>query len=117
MPKIESFQQRLVRLRKARGFTQEELADMTGFSRRMIAHYETRIKDIPPSKALTLAKILQISMDELLGHKSLPKLDVFKNRKLLRKMKLVDQLPRREQKKVMDYINDIAAKYDSTKHS
>lgn len=46
-----TFGQRLAQLRKARGFTQQELADETGLSRRMLAYYE-RQSQHPPTTHL-----------------------------------------------------------------
>ena len=46
-----SFGHRLATLRKAAGFTQQELADEIGASRRMIAYYEAE-SDHPPANLL-----------------------------------------------------------------
>jgi transcriptional regulator with XRE-family HTH domain len=112
--KLEPFSQRLTRLRKARGFTQLELARITGISRRAIAHYETVGKAPRPDPVIRLAKGLGVSIDELLGFKTTQAQGIIQNRQLIRKMKLLDQLPKKEQKKVIDYINDLAAKYNKT---
>jgi len=63
----ETVDQRLARLRRTAGLTQQQLADKTGISRRMIAHYETQAT-APPAQALPLlAKALGVSVDEILG--------------------------------------------------
>ena len=63
----ESVDQRLARLRRTAGLTQQQLSDKTGISRRMIAHYETQAAT-PPAQALPLlAKALGVTVDEILG--------------------------------------------------
>jgi transcriptional regulator with XRE-family HTH domain len=103
--RIDEFAQRLAQLRKTRGLSQTELANVTKISRRMIAHYETRVKDIPPKKAIVLAKTLGVSVDQLLGTTPIKESVFIRNRRLAKKMKTVDDLPRSEQKKVMEYID------------
>ena len=115
MQKRESFQERLVRLRKLKGFTQQELADATGISRRAIAHYETQGKEIPPQSAIVLAKALNVSVDELFGHKSSPKQDTISNRKLFKKMQAVEKLPKHAQKTVINIIEGLEAKHSHHK--
>jgi transcriptional regulator with XRE-family HTH domain len=65
--RTETFGQRLARLRRTAGLTQQQIADRTGVSRRMIAHYETRAARPPPHVLPKLAKALGVSVDELLG--------------------------------------------------
>jgi transcriptional regulator with XRE-family HTH domain len=72
MPKYTSsegggFAARLARLRKAAGFTQAQLADEIGISRRRIAYYEAE-SDHPPAGLLPkLAHALNTPVEELLG--------------------------------------------------
>lgn len=115
MPKKESFQERLVRLRKTKGLTQQELSGMTGISRRAIAHYETVGKDMPPDSAILIAKALNISVDELFGFKHVPKQESIKSRKLFKKFKAVEELPRHAQDAVVQMIEGMEAKHASHK--
>lgn len=59
--------ERLIQERKARGFTQEELAVQIGVSRQAVSKWETgdALPDIP--KLMALADALKISMDALCG--------------------------------------------------
>lgn len=64
---IASFGKRLAMLRKAAGYTQQELAGAVNVTRRMIAYYEIET-DYPPATLLPgLARTLRLSVDELLG--------------------------------------------------
>jgi len=67
-PEAEGFGARLAQLRKAAGYTQEQLATELGISRRRVAYYEAE-SDHPPASLLTdLARVLNTSTDELLGN-------------------------------------------------
>jgi transcriptional regulator with XRE-family HTH domain len=61
------FGRRLAALRKAAGFTQQQLADEIGISRRRIAYYESE-SDHPPANLLAdLARVLNLTADQLLA--------------------------------------------------
>jgi transcriptional regulator with XRE-family HTH domain len=66
-PHATSFGQRLTALRKAAGYTQQNLADEVGVSRRMIAYYEGQSEHPPTTLLPALAQALHASTDELLG--------------------------------------------------
>lgn len=66
LPQGQGFGPRLAALRKAAGFTQHQLADELGISRRRIAYYESE-SDHPPANLLAdLARALNVSTDQLL---------------------------------------------------
>jgi transcriptional regulator with XRE-family HTH domain len=73
MPKSKSdasvvgFGERLAQLRKAAGFTQQELANEVGVSRRMIAYYEGQTEHPPTTLLPAIARALKLSTDALLG--------------------------------------------------
>lgn len=103
------FAQRLSSLRKSRGLTQEELAQSSGVSRRVIAHYETNIKAPTADVALRLAKTLDISLTQLMGQRpisSKPGID----RTILRKAKLLEKLTVEDKKTVIRMIDSLTKK-------
>lgn len=59
------FAKNLKRLRKKRGLSQYDLADLTGISRRMIGHFETKAVQPPLDKIELIAKALKVKMSEL----------------------------------------------------
>ena len=62
-----AFGKRLFALRKTRGLTQVQLAEALGTTQRVISYYETEA-ELPPSTAIIpLARVLEVSTDELLG--------------------------------------------------
>ena len=56
----------LAALRKAAGFTQHQLADELGISRRRIAYYESESEHPPANLLADLARVLNLSTDQLL---------------------------------------------------
>jgi transcriptional regulator with XRE-family HTH domain len=94
----ESIGCRLARLRKERGFTQVELAEKTGFIQAVISDYE-RDKLRPYADVVArLASVLGISTDELLGITPASKTNnAAKYRRFLRRLELIDRLPKRDQ--------------------
>jgi|CXWL01.1.fsa_nt_gi transcriptional regulator with XRE-family HTH domain len=63
----EGFGPRLAALRKTAGYTQQQLADEIGASRRVIAYYEAESEHPPANLLVDLARVLNVSVDELLG--------------------------------------------------
>lgn len=102
------FGARLRDLRKARGFTQAELAEAIGSSQRMIAYYETQGGTPAAPLLLKLARALLVNADEILGLKrerkradSTPPQDL----RLWRKLKRVERLPAAQRKTVVQLID------------
>ena len=106
-PKSE-FGKRLAAYRKAKGLTQTELGKLVGVSYRVIAYYEGETQYPPTRHIVPLAKALGITTDELLGLKA-SDFD-FDPRKaaLWRKLKIVESLPKTDQKAVLHYIKMIS---------
>jgi transcriptional regulator with XRE-family HTH domain len=102
-----AFGKRLAQLRKDAGFTQQELADEIGATRRMIAYYETE-SDYPPTNMLAgLASTLQASTDQLLG--LTPRKTNTKTKqpdsRLLRRMQQIEKLSAPKKRQVMQVID------------
>jgi len=86
------FGARLAKLRKHVGFTQLELANEIGVSRRMIAYYENETRH-PPSTLLTsLAEALGVSTDELLGVESMREQQKEPSSRLMRRLQQTGNL-------------------------
>lgn len=66
-PQTQGFGLRLAELRKSAGYTQQELADEIGASRRQIAYYEGESEHPPANLLIDLARALNVSTDALLG--------------------------------------------------
>lgn len=115
-PRPQPFGQRLAALRRAAGLTQQQLADKTGISRRMIAHYETQPSNPPSAVILKLARAVAATTDELLGVQRsarLPRsaqaprstLDV----RLWRKLQKITELPEEKRRALLQVIDGFLA--------
>jgi transcriptional regulator with XRE-family HTH domain len=106
-----SFGERLQAIRKARGWTQVQLAEVAGTTQRAISYYETEAGFPPAPAVIDLAGALRISTDELLGVKS-PKVerihDASDARRTWKRFQMVASLPERDQKAVIRLINSLA---------
>ena len=98
------FAQRLVNIRSAKGLTQMELARMTRLSPRVIALYETRIRQPNMEVVLRLTKALQSSADDLLGHRPLMTGKTI-SPKVIKRAKLIEHLSATQKKVVLDLID------------
>lgn len=101
----------LAELRKNKGFTQVAFADAIGVSQRMVAYYERHGKRPPLEKLHSIAKVLGISADELLGIKPVKKQPgAPKDAYLQRKLQQVTQLPKDDQRVIVTMIDALTAK-------
>lgn len=66
--KLSTFSKNLKRLRKERGLSQYDLADMTGISQRMIGHYETHAVEPPLEKLKIIADALNVKISDLINN-------------------------------------------------
>lgn len=96
---------RLSALRKERGYTQTELAEMVGIIQPLISDYERGRLRPHPGILVKLTKALQISADEILGIKQKPIKTAPVNRRFLRRLEAVDQLPKRDQEALLRTID------------
>lgn len=65
-----TFEERLVQLRKARGMSQEELAEKVGVSRQAVSKWETGDAQPDYVKLMALADALEVSLDDLCGRQT-----------------------------------------------
>jgi transcriptional regulator with XRE-family HTH domain len=98
------FGRQLAALRKAAGYTQQQLADEIGVSRRQIAYYESESPHPPANLLVDLAHALGVTTDELLGlkpKKTTPKL----GSRLERRLRQVEQLGPRSRKQILQVLD------------
>jgi transcriptional regulator with XRE-family HTH domain len=107
----EGFAARLTRLRKAAGFTQAQLADELGISRRRIAYYESESDHPPASLLQDLARALNTTLDELLGSqpaKRKPRAASLSPR-LERRLKQIERLSPKPKQQLLSIIDTFIA--------
>jgi transcriptional regulator with XRE-family HTH domain len=106
------FGERLAALRKARGLTQTQLAELIHSSQRAISRYETVADRAPAPVLAALAKALRVTTDELLGIKPLRSApangeDGPEARRLWRKFRQVMDLPEKDRRAVIRLVNSL----------
>ena len=105
-----AFGKRLFALRKTRGLTQVQLAEALGTTQRVISYYETEA-ELPPSTAIIpLARVLEVSTDELLGLKPTEPNgnSSIQKQRLWKRFQKMDVLPTKDQRAVIRLINSLA---------
>ena len=106
----ESTGQRIRRLRRAKGLSQETLGQRVGLSQRMMAYYEIQ-GGIPSADLLRkLADALGVSTDMLLGRASEPHRAAppTSNLRLLKRLMRVEELPSHDRKMILKLIDTMA---------
>jgi transcriptional regulator with XRE-family HTH domain len=106
---MSDFGKRLKELRKSRGLTQVALAQISSISRRAIAHYETQVIKTPIDKINILADVLNVSVDELLG-KSKSKSRKGVPFKIMKHVRIIEQLPAKDQHAIFQLVKSLAEK-------
>ena len=106
-----SFAERLSEVRKKRGFSQEELAELLGTKGPAIGRYERGVAKPTIEVAGKLAKILGVSLDYLVGNTD-QELDANALKRILEVQKLPDDI-----KEKVYYFIDISVKDFKTRQA
>lgn len=99
------FGQRLATLRKAAGFTQQQLADEISATRRMIAYYEAESNHPPANLLADIAGALGVSTDTLLGLQAEQPEEPKTGNRLERRLKQIDKLAPRARRQLTQLID------------
>lgn len=102
---LAGFGTRLAALRQAKGLTQAELGDAVGVSNRVIAYYEADGAQPPGAMLVDLARALGVSTDELLGVKPVREQVSPKTRRLLKRLRRIEELPAADQRAVLRLLD------------
>lgn len=107
--------ERLLQLRIEAGLSQKELADLIGETQQNIAYWEQADKPPRADTLPRLAKVLGISVEDLLNaDDALPKRSGPKG-KLQALFEEASELPRSQQEKLMDFIVAFVSHYHQSK--
>ncbi|MCD6122959.1 MAG: helix-turn-helix transcriptional regulator [Spirochaetales bacterium] len=107
----EVFSKNLSRIRKLKGYSQRELAKITGISYRMINHYENNPTSVPINKIKILADALNTKIaaffDDTVNDNSLDALDV----RWIKKINEIRELPEEDRKEINRHISSLVEKH------
>lgn len=98
---------RVAELRKAQSITQLQVAEALSVSQQTINSYEVGRRRIPVSALPALAKLLSVSIDELLGEGTTAAKKRGPMSKLQRQIERVNTLPRSKQRFVSEMIDTV----------
>lgn len=96
---------RLTEARNATGMTQTELATRLSVSQQMIDYYERRAKNPTSEFIRKVAKALNVSVDQLLGHEVKGARKPGPPSDLEQRLSAVRRLPRDKQKLVLQFLD------------
>jgi transcriptional regulator with XRE-family HTH domain len=111
----ETLGQRIARLRKERGYTQVELADRMGLVQGLVSDYEREKLRPHAEMVVRFAIALEVTTDELLGLKKIRTNGTISNRRLLRRLKQIEQLPKKSQDTILQTIDFALKAQDNRK--
>ena len=98
--------ERLRRLREARDITQVELAKRLGVTQSNVSEMERGIRTVTSHFAVKLAKVLRVSIDEILvGSNGTAEKTPLSSVKLLRRVQKIEKLPEARQRVVLKFID------------
>ncbi len=116
-PVFQGFGDRLAQLRKSAGYTQQQLADEIGASRRQVAYYEGESEHPPASLLFALARALNVTTDQLLGMKTgrgkaaTPAVST----RLERRHKRIERMPPKPKQQLLGLIDTFLAASEQAK--
>lgn len=109
----KQFGARLAILREQKQFSISRLAAMAGIDYMQISRYETGRTQPSFDSAVRIASVLGVSLDELAGGTPPPAPEpVFRNERLLARMRDLDQLPRDRQEMAMRVLDTVISGYE-----
>lgn len=106
---IEPLGHRLARLRKERGITQEELAVRLKVSQSSVSEYERDRLRLHADLIIALAKVLNVTTDELLGVAAPSKPRGSLDTRIAQRVALIERLAKRDKDALLRTINGFLA--------
>lgn len=99
--------QRLRELRKQQGLTQGQLAELLGISQQLVAFYEHGQRRVPVDLLPEVARLLSVSVEELLGLTTGPIAKRGPTPKLQQQLERLSRLPRAKQRFVSEMLEAV----------
>ncbi len=101
--------ERVMQLRKARNITQVQLAEALGVSQQTVQSYEVGRRRIPVCTLRLLAKVLSVSLDELMAEGEHAPRKRGPVPQVQQQLERISALPKPKQRAVMDVIEALLA--------
>jgi transcriptional regulator with XRE-family HTH domain len=108
--KNNTFMNNFKKYRKYSGLSQDELAEKTGISKRMISYYENKAINPPMDKIKIIAKVLNIKVSDLLNEDNSTNNKFIKiDSRITKRIMEIKSLPVREQLSIWKYIDYVVS--------
>lgn len=112
---METIAERVARMRREKGITQVEMSDLLGVSQSVVSDYERGALRLHGELIARVAEILAVSADEILGLEAKngagkKEQGAVVNRRLLRRVQQIDNLPKRDQEALLRTIDAFLSK-------
>jgi len=101
------FGKRLSKVRRAKGLSQTELADLLGVSAKAIDYYERRARNPSVDFVSKAAEALSVSFDDLVGGADRKNQKPGPSKKLLRQLEQIQSLPKNKQRFVSELLDTV----------
>ena len=105
----ESIGKRLAKIRKEKGLTQTQIAEIIGIEKNLVSHYETGRLHLSDEMIIRFSKALKTSSDIILGIDKTGLNNSVQSLRLVRRLKKIEQLPPAKQKAILQTL-DMALK-------
>lgn len=103
------------RLRKSKGWTQTQLADILGTSQKVITSYETGAKKPPVNRLPDLAAVFGVTIEEVIGKKPLTINEdtphTHKNSRAAKMQELYEKLSPDEQRVILKQVKTLVGQH------
>ena len=110
---MTDFGPRLRQLREARNLSQREAADLLAIDYMQVSRYEKGVNLPSVEMAIKLARILQVTTDELLtGDRSAPEPPKIRSPKLFDRFQTIDALPKEKQEVAVQLLDAIISQHE-----
>lgn len=96
---------RLRELRKRRGKTQVEIAATLGINQSLVSQYERGETRLHGALVAAFARALRTTSDEILGLGKVTEDGVLQDRRFLRRLQKIEQLPKRRQQALLKSLD------------
>jgi transcriptional regulator with XRE-family HTH domain len=105
------FGERLFRCREQKGLSQKQMAEALDIKQQSYAAWERRSTALKPEQLAALARILECSIDDLIGQAQKAKRGMGPAGRIRRVFESVNQLPRHQQNKVAEFVEAFVAQH------
>lgn len=105
----ELFSTNLVRIRKAKGLSQRDLAEKSGLTQRMVNFYEHNPKSLPVDKLKALSDALRVKVSDFFNEEETSPLDSLDVR-WIKKIQELKNLSEADRKEINQHINSLIEK-------